>query len=515
MNLRTVKPLGPPRVFLSKKPFSNFTFRDDHFPGCNPLGRILSQARRLGFKAIVMEKIPAVGFAKSDDLELKKSTPEFIKSELFRLSFLKRVLRSPVGIKRCRNDDFLGYAILKGNQFRSGTVQWIIFESIVTPPRHDNNYLHSKKSCSVRSDTRLFKIRGNLYCQQNGITNVCAHVALRTIIASLTKKGDVSYREINRILEKVGLPHPPKEHLSTEQIKAVLENKKIGFYEIWQTQASAIPYQKYLYGSIEIGYPALLGFHFKDPRDQLVGHIIPVIGHTFNEDTWVPNAESSYFTIGKDTRYVPSEAWVSTYICHDDNFGSNYCIPRLYVGQGQKIEGVYALGTLPRACKCDPIEAEAVAVDYLYSIVPTMRAVGNQWVNRLKEAVGRSWVVLRPVLISGEAYVQHLKKIKGWGQKDEKVDRGMISILSQHLHNDFWVVEVSFPELFPANRRKLGEIVLRSDIKPSPQRDYSSFILARLPGSFLFMQKTAEGVVSFVEIPSGINTHSDIVSISM
>jgi hypothetical protein len=315
---------------------------------------------------------------------------------------------------------------------------------------------------------------------------------------------------MNRVLEKAGLAHRPKEPLNTEQIKTVLESQKIGFYEIWQKEPSAIPYQKYLYGSVEIGYPALLGFHFKDPSDQTVGHIIPVIGHTFNADTWVPHAESSYFTIGKDTRYVPSEAWVSTYVCHDDNFGSNFCIPRLYVGPRPGIEGIYALGTLPRTCKCDPIEAEAVAVDYLYSIVPTMRTVDNAWVNRLKEAVGRSWVVLRPVLMSGEKYARHLGKIRGWEKKDEKIDRGLISILNQRLKGDFWIVEVSFPELFPANKRKLGEIVLRSDSKPSPQRDFNSFVLARLPGSFLFRQKTTEGAIDFVDIPSGINTHTDI-----
>lgn len=314
MNLRTVRPLGPPRVFLSKRPFSNFTFRDTHFPNCIPLGRILSQARRLDFKSLVMEKVPSTGFAKSDDFELKKANAGFVRSELYRLTFFKRAFQSVSGIRRCRKDDFLGYAILKGNHFASGDVRWVIFESIVLPPRHDNNYLHAKRTYPIRSDTRLFKIRGNLYCQQNGVTNVCAHVALRTIIASITKKNDISYRKMNYRLEKAGLPHQPGGTLSTEQIKSVLEQEKVGVYEISQKQSGAIPYQKYLYGSIEMGYPALLGFLFKDTSNQVSGHIIPVIGHTFNEDTWVPNAESSYFTIGRDTRYVPSEAWVSTYV---------------------------------------------------------------------------------------------------------------------------------------------------------------------------------------------------------
>ena len=459
MNLRTCKSLEPPKVFSTKRPFSNFAFRDAHFPLCEPAGRILSQARRLEFKTIVIEKIPSVGFSKDDDSELKKANVGFVKSELFRLSFFKKAFRQPDGIKRCLERDFLGYAILKGNELQNNVKRWIVFESVIFPPRHDNNFTHSKKSYDVRSGAKTFKVRGNLYCQQNGITNVCAHVALRTVISAIVKSGDISYREINRILEKAGKPHETGNGLSKEQMKIVLEKKKIGFFEFFQKETAAIPYQKYLYGSIEMGYPALLGFKLKRTGDQVERHIIPVLGHTFNEDTWVPNAESGYFSIGKDTRYVPSEAWVSTYICHDDNFGSNFCIPRLYIGQGaeKESEEVYALGTLPKNCMCDPIEAEAVAVDYLYSIVPKMEA-NIEWVNRLKAAVQKSWVVLRPVLMSAEKYAAHLYKMRGWDTGGEKIDRNMVNILRQHLKGDLWVVEVSFPELFPANKRKFSSL---------------------------------------------------------
>jgi len=48
-------------------------------------------------------------------------------------------------------------------------------------------------------------------------------------------------------------------------------------------------------------------------------HIIPVIGHTFNEDTWVAPATRDYFDGGLS--YYPSENWLSTYVVHDDNFG--------------------------------------------------------------------------------------------------------------------------------------------------------------------------------------------------
>lgn len=616
---------------MSKKPFSNFDFRDKYFPGNTPIGRILSQARRLEFKTMVMEEIPSAGFAKTDDLDLKEAQIGFIKSTISRLTFFKRTFRGPNGVKRCKSKDFLGYAILKNNHFFDGSGRWIVFESVMSTPRHDNNFVHAKKTYTVRSGARLFKIKGNIYCQQNGLTNVCAHAALRTVIAATSKSGDIGYREINRILKKAGKPYiVGSGGLNSDQMKTVLEVKKINFYEYLQrglfrfnirdfhipnlrnalkaanttnelvlkrlgvnadaletvseiqfvdvfnqildtpdfhnsvaaqidsnklskeiqqvlekTRLSGtslsvfeinqlnralleqfypqeivlnlrksvitIPYQKYLYGSIEVGYSAMLGFALKRGTTEIERHIIPVFGHTFNEDTWVPNAESNYFKIGKDTRYVPSEAWVSTYICHDDNFGSNFCIPRLYIPQGDTNEEIYVLGTLPSNCKCDPIEAEAVAIDYLYSIVPTIK-IGNVWFDRLQDAVKRSWIVLRPVLLSGKRYIDHLSRIRGWASR-EKIDRNLIAILKQHFKGMFWVVEISFPELFPANRRKLGEIVLFAQNKPSLQKDFSSFALARFPGFFLFNRNATEGPVDFVEIDSGINSHTDIVKL--
>jgi hypothetical protein len=57
-------------------------------------------------------------------------------------------------------------------------------------------------------------------------------------------------------------------------------------------------YQRDLYGSIESGLPALVGFELDDPTAGPSGgprHVIPVFGHTFNEDTWLPQAHRAYF----------------------------------------------------------------------------------------------------------------------------------------------------------------------------------------------------------------------------
>ncbi|MCS1409971.1 MAG: hypothetical protein M2R45_03159 [Verrucomicrobia subdivision 3 bacterium] len=61
-----------------------------------------------------------------------------------------------------------------------------------------------------------------------------------------------------------------------------------------------------------------------------------MFGHTLNRDTWVPFAKSSYFSVGGTHRFLYSDLWVSMFIGHDNNFGSNICIPRYYLKHGQK-----------------------------------------------------------------------------------------------------------------------------------------------------------------------------------
>ena len=47
-----------------------------------------------------------------------------------------------------------------------------------------------------------------------------------------------------------------------------------------------------------------------------------------------------------------------------------------------------------------------------------------------------------------------------------------------------WMIELSLPELFSANLRKVGEVLVRAELLPATDRDLTSFVLARLPGYF-------------------------------
>lgn len=507
-DLRITPYIKSPEIIDVTRPFSNFSYIEEKFKlKEGPIYRIFSQARCLGFKTLIVEEIKSVGFSEEDDIDLQEAGLEISKDPLIRASFFNTTFKSIEELKKQDPSNFLGYAVFKQIPFGK-SYRWIVFESVIKPSQYENNYIHGKRDYTINVAGTSFNAKGILYCQQNALTNVCAHVALRTCISMLIHSGDCSYRMMNKILADNKQPHGLEAPLSTSQILMVLDNFEINYtlqtYNEMKSNPPA-PYQAFLYGSVESGYPALFGFALGD-----VGHIIPIFGHTFNEDTWVPNAEKSYFKIGEETRYIQSESWVSTYICHDDNFGSYYCLPRQYLSSEHKMT---VIATRPKRAKYDAVDAEAIAVDYLYTLVQKLSTEKEQtdWEKRLVENVlakqGR--VVLRTLYMSSKEYIGHLSSIKGWD--DKTIPLATITALTKSLPEDLWVVEVSLPELFPANRRKLGEIVLDPSKTLTSDKDLSTFIFARLLQKLYCMQREGDSKLTLiVEKNLGIDTHTEL-----
>ncbi|MCK9430342.1 MAG: hypothetical protein M0R17_10105 [Candidatus Omnitrophica bacterium] len=513
-DLRTASAIDVPQVIDAKPAFSNFSFIESLFGNLDSIRRIFSQVRFLGYKTLIVEHIDSVGFSKEDDLDLQSEGISIVLDPLVRVSFFRNEFKNIADITSQDNSSFLGYAILKKIPPDG---HWIVFESVIISPRHDNNYLHKLRKYNVNVGGKLFNVKGILYCQQNSLTNVCAHAALRTCISIITPPADFSYSLMNKILRDGGKPHVLKQGLSIEQIVLILENLNIKYsLQVFprklsqdssdKTQVNEIPYQSFLYSSIESGYPALLGFSL----EELGAHIIPVFGHTFNQDTWVPKAKTSYFEVGKDTRYVPSETWVSTYICHDDNFGSYYCLPRNYLTNENEIT---VIALRPFNAEFDAILAEAIAADYLYTLKPIIHKEGetNEWAKRLDGAINQKggWFVLRTLCMSVEEYIEHLRLLKGWG--NETIPTKLLSALSAGLPKLLWVAEVSLPELFPANKRKLGEIVLDAGKVATPKPDLANFVLARILNKVYCFERSKENI-GLVEYDAEIKTHTDLFS---
>lgn len=413
--------------------------------------------------------------------------PDFNGSTVTRFSFFKGETESAPG-------EFLGYAIFKQDRHASEEFGHV-YEAVMKPPRGrlQNNFVHCMRSYDVVCALGKFAVRGVLYAQQNDATFVCAHVALRTLLSTLLPAQDVDYVTISRLAgvdhaapaSRVGARQSERGRgLGPLQIESVLRGvgleSDLATHEPGLTDAelpAGIEFQRLLYGHLESGTAALLGFELApDPSGASSRHIIPVLGHTFNEDLWVPEAERQYFDHNRG--YFPSESWLSTWVAHDDNFGPYVCLPRHYLGRAR----FRLLVGCQRRDVSRPAEiAEAFAYDFASKLAAEMGDADPAWLARFA-AFGRAGLlVLRTFVVEKLLYREHLAEIRDKENFDlEEANR---ETFLAALPDRFWLVEFSAPELFPASRRKFGDVIVHPDDTVAPER---AIVGARLPGFLLF-----------------------------
>jgi hypothetical protein len=275
------------------------------------------------------------------------------------------------------------------------------------------------------------------------------------------------------------------------------------------------PFQRVLYGSVESGFPAIICFHTAGDTY----HAVPVLGHTFDEDAWVPSAQRCYLRVGADTSYVPSDAWLNSFIIHDDNLGSKFSVSRYFLNQGQTcerlpggpglcgkaVEGVaYVIATLPKSVCLNSIEAEVAGADFLFTILPRLGSASGDWTRRLASHARNGLLVLRPLLVNARSYARHLASVRGWDHA--KLDGRLIAEIARMETGWLWMVELSVPELFSANRRKVGEVLIRAEENPRGQRDFNLFAFARLPGCFVLYARGAPSRPEYWFLRSGVDS---------
>ena len=495
-------------------PFSCFDFVEEKYQGQQAIRRIFSLARSFDdVKTMVIEEIPTHGIINDENREIAGLFSDFSCTGLHRISFWNKSISTEKDLDTCTDENLYGYAILKRDTVPSRKKDyWYVFESVVRKYRHPHNCVPFPRYYCVGMNGKEYRIPGILYCQQNGLNKACAHVALRSLLSRLLPAPDISYRSINNIAVTVADPGwAPAEGLGTGQIRKILEVLGIGYSDIDYMQKpeyrNSLPYQKWLYAGVESGAGALVGFRLTgraaEPESR---HIIPFYGHTFNKDTWAPDADFAYFRIGEGLGYIPSESWTSSFLGHDDNFGPNFCIPRFYIEQ-DKVE--YVVELFRPGAKYSGVAAEALGLEFLYSILPQILASGNVWLNRLIRWTKDERIVLRALSLEKEQYILHLQKLRDWSGNAENSE--IIDTFHEALPPFLWIIEISTPHLFPANERKLGEIVLDASIEI--KKRYETFQFARLPATYLICQEINEsGKPVFSSQKSNILSHTQLCS---
>ena len=509
------------KVFPIRKGFSCFDFVEDRYGDLASLRRCFSLARSFDFQTLVIEPIPPRGMIQDENDELATLFPGYACAVLERLSFWRCDFDKASGIDSATDDDLIGYAIVKHDRIPAkAKASGHVFEAAFRKYDHSHNCVPCRRLYTVQVGNRDLSIPGRLYCQQNELNKACAQVALRSLLSAILPDGDIAYSRINELARPAGKKGwSPADGLSADQIRKVLDDLGVGYRDInygeTEKKDPAIrqshPFQKYLYAGIESGSGALLGFSMAGPGLNEPGkHIIPFFGHTFNKDTWVPDAQQSYFDVGGGMGYLPSESWTSSFLGHDDNFGPNYCVPRLYV-RPEQVDYVSEL--LSPGCRFSGVQAEAISIRFVYSFHPNIAKNANRWLRRLAlySHPDVQQIVLRAVSASRDQYVAHLKEIEDWdGHRENPALPGLLAHL---LPPTLWVVEISIPHLFPANERKLGEVVLDAT-NPLDEADplsFAPFRLARVPTQYFLVSGVNKKTPQFIKVPSSLESHVELL----
>ena len=170
---------------------------------------------------------------------------------------------------------------------------------------------------------------------------------------------------------------------------------------------------------------------------------------------------------------------------------------------------VYVVELLKPGIKFNGSQAEVLALRFLDSVLKQINSQANVWLQRLIESAREGKIVLRAVATDRAGYIKHLGEKTDWSGNNERKD--IINVLKKYLPNRLWIVEVSIPELFPANERKIGDIVLNGAI-PISTRDRSNFMLVRLPSIYLF-NLSFKNKKRFISFPSNLISHVDLLTL--
>lgn len=506
---RLQPPVAPPMVLGFDCPgFSSFRFLGTNFPEASTtIHRAFSIARMANCHTLVIEAIKAIGLLEDDNIELAMYGGK-CNGPILRISFWKTPFHDNMTVDALCEHDLAGYLIIKrdvGNGFQSGKKfsvdRWYVFEGVFEQTSRSEQYIVPISSYNVAIGSKVYAINGVLYCQQNSINKCCAQVALRSLLSRVMPDNDISYATINeyaRFKPIKGLPMPGSGLLPLH-IYNVLDEVGIKYDEFdLSAKVPGYSYQKCVYDGVESGIGSLLFIRYGENGDSR--HVFPVYGHTFNCNTWVPDAEASYFMMGKGVGYMPSDLWTDDFLVHDDNFGCNFCIPRKHVADDKAFWAI----SLHKLGDClSPRVAEGASL-FILSFWARMLDSSNIWNRQITQLLPKMPLktiqprfVFRTVSISKVDYLAYISEERD-GKENKEADAIITAFDSMGLPQRLLVVELSLPQLFPANKRKIGEFIF--DASKSTGDDIlltvnSAFCFGRMPGEYLYFGYNSLGRV--------------------
>ena len=414
--------------------------------------------------------------------------------------------------------------VLPDNQERSYLLESVVRSPCVFVPTHDsksraetitNYYVHCTRqfptTIGTRRDNLVLTMEGSFFSQQNCLTHVCAHAALRMAINSCPAYNGpkLTNRRINDMLDikhkcakdRIGRYQQTDEcaHCGLDKGQIAEVARELGFSVLPAdfSRQPQIDYADYAYPFVESHCPVILGIErplFDRPiepraRRPVMQHVVTILGHTINSDRWNTEARWGYGAV-PDEEYSPSSEWCDHFVISDDNYGmylalptemiKNFLVPRF----NANLHAVMALALVPSGVEIAGYFAErasqAVAQDLLQRGAPQG---DHRWFSCLKH----HRFVCRTLLQTPKEYLAWARTSHDSDGHDLTHSAIYLDVLSALLHgrSHVWVTEITLPNIYVGNKHKLGDIITAADVKVTKSEDlYAAVILAWLPAAF-------------------------------
>ena len=368
-----------------------------------------------------------------------------------------------------------------------------------------NYYVHNTREFETNIGTtaksRTFTLTGSFFAQQNGITHVCAHAALRMAINSssalTTKK--LTNQKINEILgidfsspEKCvghieGDPPETKAGLDIQELEKVIHQLGGKIISANFVQNTSVEYDQFIYPFVESACPVILGIEGWDFRSsKRINHVVSVLGHTLNSDRWEPEARSGYGGFPVEP-YTPVTSWIGHYIINDDNFGMYVTLPSdmlrnyLVPSKNPNLHATMAVAIVPSDVQISGLAAEGMAVRIAQSLISRIQNPPLIWLKRLAQQ--SQSIVSRTLLKTKASYKQY---IDGLVQNGQVILTPEIEQRLDDMPEHIWVSEITLPHLYIGNKHKLGDVIIRANATDEEYLAGESFELAWFPGFIHF-----------------------------
>jgi hypothetical protein len=466
-----------------------------------PVRRILHLLLRKGMlKTLYVEANPP-----SQDFDSETEVyPHLKREQCVRLHFFAARIEDPDQI-RSNNQTYRGYCDIRsdGTIARCNLSRHVIIRpdtyTYLVCQTSEGIKLPTGDQVSVTGFSHVEKNRRGLMCSQAAVANVVHYWNAKragsfagTTAVDISRAAGVSDKQlregnfegltgpaINKFFEKQGfhcfmglVSHEDKAEQSktktqtagtlenpTGTTKTAVELSDTGYasksLRIVEKDAAGT-----IYGFLESGFPVIAVVRTKN--NSL--HALTVIGHTLDKNVWLAFADPFYFDepLTGGGGYHSNLAWIRYFIVQDDNLGPYFFVPR--VNLASIIQAIIV--PLPYAnVVITPRQAERAAFTALAELIGSRieadeRIIGanRQWLDILKSHFdpkeSEGWV-LRPY----------------FKLKDEVIDLfashefgpRVAARISETTSAGFWVIELSWPNLYCYDEYKVGEVLIDAE----------------------------------------------------